>query len=340
MDSKINQSQLTDLFAQASGMSKSASEQFVKSFFDIISEKVLSEGLVKVKGFGTFKLLQIEDRESVNVNTGERFTIEGHQKITFTPDAELKESVNRPFASFETVEITEEQEKVLEELDQTPVVVGDDEEDVEGPQVRDITPEPRKRILRTILLWLLCIVLIGYLVWILLWPVIGNGIIACLDKPQTEKVSITAIDRDSVSAARLQAEQELEIESVGQTVQTETVEPEKSVEPVPAVQPETKPAAAEQEKVITQSFLMDEEDMMRDLSTFTVADTVKYRIAGCLTTHVMKSGETLTKLSLRYYGTKKLWPYIAAYNGITDFGHIDPSAVIRIPKIAYRGNGK
>ena len=93
MDKKINLSQLADMLSQQGGMSKSASEQFVKTFFDIISNTVLQEGLVKVKGFGTFKLLQMEDRESVNVNTGERFTIEGHQKISFTPDAELKERI-------------------------------------------------------------------------------------------------------------------------------------------------------------------------------------------------------------------------------------------------------
>ena len=90
MDNKINLSQLADLLSQAGGMSKAASEQFVKNFFDIISQSVLSEGLVKVKGLGTFKLVQMEDRESVNVNSGERFTIEGHQKISFIPDADLK----------------------------------------------------------------------------------------------------------------------------------------------------------------------------------------------------------------------------------------------------------
>ena len=81
MNNKINLSQLAEMLAQVGGMSKTASEQFVKTFFDIISQGVLSEGLVKVKGLGTFKLLQMEDRESINVNTGERFTIEGHQKI-------------------------------------------------------------------------------------------------------------------------------------------------------------------------------------------------------------------------------------------------------------------
>ena len=117
MDKKFNLSQLADLLAQAGGMSKTASEQFVKNFFDIISQSVLAEGIVKVKGLGTFKLIQMEDRESVNVNTGERFTIEGHQKISFTPDVDLKEIINKPFAAFDTVEITDEQAAELNRTD-------------------------------------------------------------------------------------------------------------------------------------------------------------------------------------------------------------------------------
>ena len=119
MDNKINLSQLADLLSQAGGMSKAASEQFVKNFFDIISQSVLTEGVVKVKGLGTFKLVDMEDRESVNVNTGERFTIEGHQKISFVPDADLKDRINKPFASFETVEITEEQAARLDSMEQS-----------------------------------------------------------------------------------------------------------------------------------------------------------------------------------------------------------------------------
>ena len=119
MDNKINLSQLAERMAQEAGMSKAAAEQFVKNFFDIISQNVLTEGIVKVKGFGTFKLIQMEDRESVNVNTGERFTIEGHQKIAFIPDADLKERVNKPFAAFETVPITEEQAAVIGKMEES-----------------------------------------------------------------------------------------------------------------------------------------------------------------------------------------------------------------------------
>ena len=118
MDNKINLSQLAERLAQEGGMSKAAAEQFVKNFFDIISQRVLVEGLVKVKGLGTFKLIQMEDRESVNVNTGERFTIDGHQKISFVPDADLKDRINKPFAAFDTVEISKEQAEALSRMDE------------------------------------------------------------------------------------------------------------------------------------------------------------------------------------------------------------------------------
>lgn len=78
-------------------------ETFVAMVFDVVNEGLQKDKLVKVKGLGTFKVAAVKDRESVNVNTGERVLIEGHDKITFTPDAVLRDFVNKPFAQFETV---------------------------------------------------------------------------------------------------------------------------------------------------------------------------------------------------------------------------------------------
>ena len=78
-------------------------EAFVAMVFDVVNEGLQKDKLVKVKGLGTFKVAAVKDRESVNVNTGERVLIEGHDKITFTPDAVLRDFVNKPFAQFETV---------------------------------------------------------------------------------------------------------------------------------------------------------------------------------------------------------------------------------------------
>lgn len=85
------------------GLQKKKSDEVVTNFVDIINEGLREERLVKIKGLGTFKMMSINARESVDVNTGERILLEGREKISFTPDATIKELVNKPFAQFETV---------------------------------------------------------------------------------------------------------------------------------------------------------------------------------------------------------------------------------------------
>lgn len=80
-------------------------EQFIANMFAVVAEGLQQDKLVKVKGLGTFKVTQVKPRESVDVNTGERVLISGHDKVTFTPDSLMKELVNKPFAQFETVVI-------------------------------------------------------------------------------------------------------------------------------------------------------------------------------------------------------------------------------------------
>lgn len=120
MDGKLTVTELAQILAKESQMSQSAAEIFVKAVFDVVTEAVLSDKIVKVKGLGTFKLIGVSDRESVNVNTGERILIAGHSKLSFTPDMALKNAVNRPFADFETVILNEktpieEMERVSDE---------------------------------------------------------------------------------------------------------------------------------------------------------------------------------------------------------------------------------
>ena len=86
-------------------LDKKTCEAFARTLFEVVEEALLSDKFVKVKGFGTFKLVAVSDRESVNINTGERFQISGHTKISFTPDNSMKDLVNRPFAHFEAVDI-------------------------------------------------------------------------------------------------------------------------------------------------------------------------------------------------------------------------------------------
>ena len=94
-------------FASRAGIRFLTADDFVRNFFEIIARSVVEDKVVKVKGLGTFKLIEMSERESVDVNTGERILIPGHSKISFTPDAALRDQVNKPFADFQTVILNE-----------------------------------------------------------------------------------------------------------------------------------------------------------------------------------------------------------------------------------------
>lgn len=107
MGNKILIQDLAQILAAEKKLSKDASEDFVKAFFETITSVLETDKNVKVKGFGTFKLVDIDSRESVDVNTGERIRIDSHQKVSFTPEAALKKRINKPFEQFETVVIND-----------------------------------------------------------------------------------------------------------------------------------------------------------------------------------------------------------------------------------------
>ena len=105
--SKFSLNTLGKLLADKSGLSQVEAELFIRKMFDVCNQGLVADKQVKIKWLGTFKVQATKDRESINVNTGERFTIEGRDKLTFTPDNILKEIVNKPFAQFETVVVND-----------------------------------------------------------------------------------------------------------------------------------------------------------------------------------------------------------------------------------------
>ena len=105
--SKLNIYDLCSVLTSKNGLDDKESHRFIKAMFDVIQEGLDEDKIVKVKGLGTFKIIEVDDRESINVNTGERVLIEGHSKLTFTPDSVMKEIVNKPFSQFETVILNE-----------------------------------------------------------------------------------------------------------------------------------------------------------------------------------------------------------------------------------------
>ena len=146
MNDKITIQELVEFISGNQSTSKKEIEAFAKEFFKLIEDALQTERYVKIKGFGTFKLIEVDSRESINVNTGERFEIQGHNKVTFTPDATLKEVVNKPFAHFESVVLNDgvffEEEPILDE--ETPVTEEEPIIEEEAPIIEEpiIEEEP------------------------------------------------------------------------------------------------------------------------------------------------------------------------------------------------------
>ena len=143
---KVSVAWIAEAIAGKHGLSQKDAEQFVATFFDLINEALHEEKMVKVKGLGTFKVIDVRERESINVNTGERVVIESHGKISFTPDPIMRDLVNKPFAQFETVMLNDDVD--IEELnavsvDEEPLAIVDEQsqEVEEEPSVAAAGPE-------------------------------------------------------------------------------------------------------------------------------------------------------------------------------------------------------
>lgn len=104
MNNRLSIQDLASILSAQTGKSEEEAFRFLQEFIAVVSDGVYNDKLVKVKGLGSFKIIRVEERASVSVNSGERFVIPSHFKFTFTPDKELKELVNKPFSLFDTVE--------------------------------------------------------------------------------------------------------------------------------------------------------------------------------------------------------------------------------------------
>ena len=148
-------SELADRLAEKAGIEKRVAQTFLSAVIDTIRDGVNNDKIVKIKGLGTFKVIDVDARESVNVNTGERVVISSHQKLTFTPDASMKDLVNKPFSQFDTVVLNEGvdfdnmnsseniEAEPSEEEEKKPIteeVQNDSDTTVELPEVIEETP--------------------------------------------------------------------------------------------------------------------------------------------------------------------------------------------------------
>lgn len=155
MSERISIQDIINRLSEKRNMDRKDAELFVKGMFGVIEEALATDKYVKIKGLGTFKLIEVEKRESINVNTGERIEIQGHTKISFTPDNSMKDLINKPFSHFETVilnentkledletEVEDNAEKV-EEIQTTTAAEMTTEKEV-APVVEEIIPEEKE----------------------------------------------------------------------------------------------------------------------------------------------------------------------------------------------------
>ena len=150
MNNRLSIQDLASILSAQTGKSEEEAFRFLQEFIAVVSDGVYNDKLVKVKGLGTFKIIRVEERASVSVNSGERFVIPSHFKFTFTPDKELKDLVNKPFSLFDTVELNENVNfsdvDVSSELNATEETSDESSEEILPDMVPANTPEETKEV--------------------------------------------------------------------------------------------------------------------------------------------------------------------------------------------------
>ena len=354
MNEKITLQDLINLFSEKQGMNKKDAEVFVRTMFELIEEALATEKYVKIKGLGTFKLTEVDSRESVNVNTGERIEIQGHTKISFTPDATMKDLINKPFSHFETVVLNEGVE-----LEDTPVETSEEIVQEEIISETILTEEP-----------------------------------ATMEEPQPEPLVETPIEEETIVEEPTVEEQTIEEPISEETIEKETIVDEPTIEestveepvaeepiteeqaitevqtseetekyvsteekkvkntnrilwgvivvlvliilfgaywmflrpsdvpevtPLPPVQEEvTIPVPVEEKQpedtIETVKFIQLSAEELRKEHVPSFADTLDYQIIGTQEEYTLQKGETIIRASVKVFGTKKYWPYIVKHN--------------------------
>lgn len=369
MDAKLNIPDISLLLAKQCNISAAKAEAFSKLFFDIIIEGLDKDGLVKINGLGTFKIIDVASRGSVNINTGEKIEIKGHRKITFIPAETLKDKVNEAFAMFEPVEVTDDYTDDVCDTNEPNDSVADEnenenvDEQTETAKVADtqetaVADEPATQQHTVVDAETDSIDAVP--------PVNDSNeekatVIAAdtKDKADTEaktNVVATPVDitkeqtpvRDdkknkhtviySVSAVLITAalflflfllpkeNNKRSTENVA-TVATKTVATTTKtvVEDTLKVQNETVDDTKPQE------FILIDELKQIPLSQITLNDTLMYKSQGDMATHTVGADETLTKIALKYYNDKKLWPYLVKHNDLGNHNQLEIGMKIRIP---------
>ena len=351
MDAKITFQQLAKTLAQKKNLSQKEAETFLREFFDAIIQNVTIDKSVKIKGLGTFKLVEVLERESVNINTGDRIIIPGHSKLSFTPDAALKDMVNKPFADFQTVVINEgtsledmekmsalstepssEEEEVSDEPEEQEASSWEETDEAaeqeavselkEEPEPEDTMPSQQEESERA-------------------------------DEPklvlegtdeEEDPNPFTPVKVRTMTTAEKWA---LTLGVILLCVASYLAGYHRVFAPLTEVQEkiEIKEAAPAQESLPPSSQPLREE--AAGLSPSDVAEegqkadspqsmpdpNKKYQITGTRKVHTMKSGDYLTKIAVEEYGDKEFARYIIAHNNFRDPNNVPIGAEVKLPEL-------
>lgn len=339
---KIYMSDLNIYLVDKAGLDKRTAQQFLEAIIETIQEGVNEDRLVKIKGLGTFKVIDVDARESVNVNTGERVIISGHQKLTFTPDNAMRELVNKPFSQFETVvlndgvefndEIPEpqdddaqdpdtEEEVPIDTLPETPIEAPVEvSEAIEAPlaplasEASEASEAPSHSYWW---LWLMiavaaCVISFagGYLY--------GRHLDKVDAETEQQPVLVDSITTTPVAVVPEVVEDLLNTDTVAVVPQDTVAVPEPLVQPAPVAE---KPVA--------------EPDWKKYEAMDVRVRTGAYGIVG--TDHVIKvkSGDTMKRIAKRTLGDD-MECYIEVYNNISSNQPLIEGQEIKIPKLELK----
>ena len=398
MNEKITLQDIINLLCEKQGISPKDSETFVRTMFDVIEEALTNEKYVKIKGLGTFKLTEVNSRESVHVNTGERIEIQGHSKVSFTPDTSMKELINKPFSHFETVVLNEgveledtavEEVEILETTDvsETTIVIEEttppapseeviptEETPIEEPIIE--VPATEETIVEEI---------VEEEETIIEQPIVEEPITQepIAEEPIVEESEPEVPVKETIEETKKEEEKTVSIEEKEEThipvVPQDKEKKEKSINRIlwgvivvlvliilfgaywmflrpsdtaemPVITPEVQEEVVTlKEDTIKKDTLFESEppiymqplkltaEELRKERVPALADTLDYRINGKepICEHTLQSGETIIRISVKYYGSKRFWPYIAKFNqdAITNPDNIPIGTVIKIPAI-------
>lgn len=351
MGSKITIQQLAKTLAQKKKLSQKDAEAFLKEFFDSIVQNVTTDKLVKIKGLGTFKLIEVQDRESVHVNTGERFIIPGHSKLSFIPETALKDLVNKPFADFQTVIINEgtsleemerlpeeapiqlpqeeeaepqeEEEAAPQEAEQTkqeeqeePTVQSPAEEEKEAEEEADVVPAQED--------FQGCAEEITEESFDDVLPLYGPPPARFnpkADEPE-RPLSVAKIVLGTVGVLLLCFACFLAGRYVSQKPSTNDVKQAEAQ--IVAPEPEAATATSAEESLPAKEDVVEE---------FAQVPGGKYRIVGTRGTYVMKPGDFITRIAIQEYDDKDVAQYIIVHNAFPDPDNVPVGMEIKLPEL-------